>query len=83
MKIEIKMPCLKPDMKSGVLCAWNAEVGDKIKSGDVLFEVETDKVVSQVEAAADMTIIELISEEGDEVEPGKVVAYAEVDEYSL
>lgn len=80
MKIEIKMPELKPDMKSGVLCQWNAEEGGIVKSGDILFEVETDKVVSQIEATADMKIIRLIADEGDEVETGAVIAEAEVEE---
>ncbi len=80
MKIEIKMPALRPEMKSGVLCQWNVSEGDTIKSGEVLFEVETDKVVSEVEAAADMKIVELKAEDGDEVACGTVIAVAEVDE---
>ena len=80
MKIQIRMPSLRPEMKSGVLCQWNAEPGDTVRSGEVLFEIETDKVVSQVEAAADMKIVELLAEEGDEVAPGTVIATAEVDE---
>ena len=78
MKIEIKMPALRPEMKSGVLCQWNVEAGQSVRSGDVLFEVETDKVVSQIEAAADMKIITLLCEEGDEAAPGTVLAEAEV-----
>lgn len=83
MTIEIKMPALKPDMKSGVLCEWKVNPGDTIKSGEILFEIETDKVVSQIEAAADMKVTELVAEEGDDVEVGAVIAKAEVDEYKL
>jgi len=83
MVIDIKMPALRPEMESGVLCEWKAKVGDKIKAGDVLFEVETDKVVSQIEAAADMTVTELIADEGDDVPVGETVARAEVNEYAL
>lgn len=83
MKIEIKMPALKPDMKTAALCAWNVGEGDTIKAGEVMFEVETDKVVSQVEAAADMKITKLLADEGDEVTSGEVIAYAETNEYSL
>ena len=80
MKIEITMPRLRPEMKSGILCAWKVNPGDKIKAGDVMFEVETDKVVSEIEAAQDMTIITLAAEEGDEVAADSVIAYAEVED---
>ena len=62
MKVEITMPALRPEMKSGVL-----------------FEVETDKVVSEIEAMHDMKIVSLEAEEGDDVPVGQVVAYAEAD----
>ena len=52
MKIEIKMPSLRPEMESGVLCQWNAQPGDVVEAGDVLFEIETAKVVTQIEANA-------------------------------
>ena len=73
MKVEITMPALRPEMKSGVLCTWC------VKPGDVLFEVETDKVVSEIEAMHDMKIVSLEAEEGDDVPVGQVVAYAEAD----
>ena len=79
MKVEITMPSLRPEMKSGVLCTWCVKPGDKVKSGDVLFEVETDKVVSEIEAMRDMKIVSLEAEEGDDVPVGQVVAYAEAD----
>lgn len=79
MKVEITMPALRPEMKSGVLCTWCVKPGDEVKRGDVLFEVETDKVVSEIEAMHDMKIISLEAEEGDNVPVGQVVAYAEAD----
>jgi len=78
MTVEIKMPALRPEMTSGVLCQWNAAPGDILRAGDVLFEVETAKVVSQVEADARLKILSLLVEEGDEVAPGTVIATAEV-----
>ena len=79
MKVEITMPALRPEMKSGVLCTWCVKPGDEVKSGDVLFEVETDKVVSEIEAMHDMKIVSLEAEDGDDVPVGQVVAYAEAD----
>lgn len=82
MKIELTMPRLRPEMKSGILCAWRCAPGDKIKAGDVVFEVETDKVVSEIEAEHDMTIVSLSADEGDEVKPDEVIALAEIAEDS-
>lgn len=77
MKIEITMPRLRPEMKSGKVCRFNVSSGDVIKEGEVLFELETDKVISEVEASADMKILSLLCEEGDEIECGRAIASAE------
>ena len=47
------MPKLRPEMKDGVLCAWLKEEGDEVKAGEPIFEIETDKVVNQIEASED------------------------------
>ncbi|MBQ3638640.1 MAG: hypothetical protein II953_09785 [Clostridia bacterium] len=81
MKIELKMPALRPDDDAlSVLCQWNVKPGDVIPAGDVLFEVETAKVVSQIEAETRLRILSLCAEEGDEVAPGTVIAIAETVE---
>ena len=50
MKKNVNMPRLSPEMESGVLCAWLKEEGDAVEVGDALFEIETDKVVNQIES---------------------------------
>lgn len=81
MKKEIKvlMPELKPDVKTAVLCAWLKDEGEEVKAGEVLFEVETDKVVTQVEATKDGKVMKQLVEEGDEVEVNSAVAIIEED----
>ena len=49
MSIEILMPALSPTMEEGVLAKWLVNVGDTVKSGDVLAEIETDKATMEVE----------------------------------
>ena len=73
MKIEITMPRLNDDMETGILCQWNVE------EGDILCEIEYNKVVTEIEADRDMTIVSLNAEEGDELPCGAVLAIAEVD----
>lgn len=53
MEKQLVMPKLQPEMKSGVLCAWLKDEGDEIHKGDALYEIETDKVVNQIEATED------------------------------
>ncbi len=50
MPINILMPALSPTMEKGNLAKWLKKVGDKVKSGDVLAEIETDKATMEVEA---------------------------------
>jgi pyruvate dehydrogenase E2 component (dihydrolipoamide acetyltransferase) len=51
MPIEVLMPALSPTMKDGVLAKWCVKEGDKIKAGDVIAEVETDKAMMEVESS--------------------------------
>lgn len=80
MKKTVTMPCLKPGMTEGVLCRQNAAEGDMLQAGDVLFEVETDKVVSEVEAEEPMRICRWLAEEGDAVVPGGALCEVETEE---
>ena len=50
MVIKIQMPALSPTMVSGNLVKWNKKIGDSVKSGDFLFEIETDKSVMEYES---------------------------------
>ena len=77
MKVELKMPRLRPEMKKGVLCAWLKEPGEAYRKGEAIFEIETEKVVNQVEAEQDGVMGRQLVEEGDELEPGAVLAEIE------
>src|SRR5579871_4777986 len=50
MPVEILMPALSPTMTEGNLAKWNIKEGDKVKSGQVIAEIETDKATMEVEA---------------------------------
>lgn len=73
MSIEIKMPMLSPTMTAGVIANWLVEVGDNVTAGDIIVEVETDKVTIEVEATADGVISELCANAGDEVPVDEVI----------
>ena len=67
MEKELTMPRLRPEMKNGVLCAWLKEEGDAVTAGEPLYEVETDKVVNQIEATESGVLKKQLFEEGDTV----------------
>ena len=67
MEKKINMPKLAPEMESGVLCAWLKEEGDTVAAGEPLFEIETNKVVNQVEATVSGVLKKQLAEEGDTV----------------
>jgi pyruvate dehydrogenase E2 component (dihydrolipoamide acetyltransferase) len=66
MSIEVLMPALSPTMEEGTLAKWHVKVGDTVKSGDVIAEIETDKATMEVEAVDEGVIAELLVPEGAE-----------------
>ncbi len=66
MPIEILMPALSPTMKEGNLAKWVKKEGDKIKAGDVIAEIETDKATMEVEAVDEGTLGKILVAEGTE-----------------
>ena len=77
MNRNVNMPKLSPEMESGVLCAWLKDDGDAVEVGDALFEIETDKVVNQIEATEAGTLKKQLFEEGDTVPVNAAVAVME------
>jgi pyruvate dehydrogenase E2 component (dihydrolipoamide acetyltransferase) len=64
MPINILMPALSPTMEQGNLVKWLKKEGDKVKSGDVLAEIETDKATMEVEAVDEGTLGKILVAEG-------------------
>ncbi|MES2036069.1 MAG: pyruvate dehydrogenase complex dihydrolipoamide acetyltransferase [Pseudomonadota bacterium] len=66
MSIEILMPALSPTMEEGTLAKWHVKVGDEVKAGDVIAEIETDKATMEVEAVDEGVIEALLVDAGTE-----------------
>src|SRR5215468_828267 len=64
MPIEVLMPALSPTMTEGNLAKWHKKVGDTVKAGDVIAEIETDKATMEVEAVDEGVVGELVVPEG-------------------
>jgi pyruvate dehydrogenase E2 component (dihydrolipoamide acetyltransferase) len=69
MPINILMPALSPTMEKGNLAKWLKKEGDKVKSGDVIAEIETDKATMEVEAVDEGTIAKILIPEGTQDVP--------------
>ena len=79
MEKKINLPKLAPEMESGVLCAWLKEEGESVAAGEPLFEIETNKVVNQVEATTSGVLKKQLVEEGDTVRVDTAVAVLEAE----
>ena len=66
MTINILMPALSPTMTEGTLATWNVKEGDKVASGDVIAEIETDKATMEVEAVDEGVIGKILVDAGTE-----------------
>ena len=64
MPINILMPALSPTMEKGNLAKWIKQEGDKVKAGDVIAEIETDKATMEVEAVDEGTLGKILVPEG-------------------
>lgn len=86
MAFEIKMPQLGLTMEEGTVAKWLKQEGDSVKKGDVLLEITTDKLTSEIESEADGVLLKIVAEEGEDIpvkgllgyigEPGEQVAQA-------
>ena len=70
----VRMPKMSDTMEEGTLVSWQKKVGDKVKSGDILAEVETDKATMELEAYEDGTLLYIGIKEGDAVPVDGIIA---------
>jgi pyruvate dehydrogenase E1 component beta subunit len=66
MPIDILMPALSPTMEEGTLSKWLKNEGDKVVSGDVIAEIETDKATMEVEAVDEGVVGKILVPAGTE-----------------
>ncbi len=66
MATQILMPALSPTMTEGKLAKWLKSVGDEVRAGDVIAEIETDKATMEVEAVDEGKLAQILVDEGTE-----------------
>ena len=79
MPVEVVLPKVDMDMESGIIAAWHVKEGDAVGAGDILFEMETNKAVMEVEAPAAGRIRGLAAITGEPVAVGTAVAWIDTE----
>ncbi|HEV7714512.1 MAG TPA: lipoyl domain-containing protein [Steroidobacteraceae bacterium] len=73
MKIQLKLVRVGMNMAEATIAKWHKQPGDTFKTGDVLYEIETDKVTQEVTATSDGTLLEILVPAGEIAEVGAAV----------
>ncbi|EQA99778.1 hypothetical protein L288_19020 [Sphingobium quisquiliarum P25] len=79
MRVKVVMPKWGTGMNEGTIIKWLKSVGDKIKAGEMLVEIETSKSTQEMEAPASGTLIEILLPEGEEAEVRTHIATIETN----
>ena len=74
MLVDVKVPVLAESVAEATLIAWQKRVGDQVKRGDNLIDIETDKVTLEVAALNDGVVIEIIKDDGEIVLSDEIIA---------
>jgi dihydrolipoamide dehydrogenase len=77
--VEVKVPRLVESMQDAMLQSWKKNVGDAVKAGDILVELETDKVVLEIPAPSSGTLGSVIRQQGNAVHSGDLLATIEIE----
>ena len=79
MPTEVILPKVDMDMATGQISRWFAEEGARVKKGDVLFEIETDKAAMEIDAPASGVLRDVTGKEGVDIPVGAPVAWIYAD----
>lgn len=77
MKAKLKLARVGMNMEEGTIVKWHVGPGDTFKAGDILYEVETEKVTNEVEAPGDGTLLEIYVGEDENAEVGQDICLVE------
>jgi len=82
MQIEVKVPQLSESVSEATLVTWHKQVGEAVKEGENLIDVETDKVVLELPAVKSGVLTKILKQNGDKVGSNEVIALLDTDAQS-
>ena len=75
MAFEVRMPQLGLTMEEGTVTRWVKQEGDAVKAGEVILEITTDKLTSEVESEHDGVLLKIVAQEGEDIPVKGLLAY--------
>jgi len=79
MKINLKLARVGMNMQEATIAKWHKQPGDSFRSGEALYDIETEKVTQEVEATSDGTLVDILVPEGAEAQVGQAVCAVEME----
>ena len=77
MSVEVKVPVLAESVAEANLLQWHKKAGDPVKRGENLIDIETDKVTLEVAAPSNGILIEILKQNGEDVQSDEIIARIE------
>lgn len=77
MKVALKLPRISMNMEEATIVGWRVKPGDSFEAGDILYEIETEKATTEVEAPCAGKLVEIVADVDDIAEVGGVVCRIE------
>lgn len=79
MKVDVIMPKMGESLQEGTIIRWTKNIGDKVERDETILEISTDKVDTEVPSPVDGVLSEILAQENETVEVGKVIARISTD----
>src|SRR5690554_8149522 len=82
-KVEVVMPQMGESVMEGSVIEWSKKVGDRVETDEVLLEIATDKVDTEVPSPESGTLVEILAEAGETIQVGQVIAIIDTGKMPL
>ena len=79
MKVNLKLARIGMNMQEATIVKWHKQAGEEFRKGDILYEIETEKVTQEVEAQGDGRMLEILVPEEQDAKVGQVLCVVDVD----
>ena len=79
MKVNLKLARVGMNMQEATIAKWHKQPGDTFRTGEVIYDIETEKVTQEIEATGDGELLEILVPEGEEAQVGQAVCAVDME----
>ena len=79
MKVSVKLARVGMNMEEATIAKWHKRPGESFRTGDILYEIETEKVTQEVEATGDGKLLEVLGPEGEIATVGQQICVVDLE----